>query len=83
MTAHRHKSSDGWRSAIIRVAGITGRIRGTKFKRPDGHTVRPSLVVLGCAVGASIEGAVLPGTQDVAAPKRERIKLSELRHGRR
>ncbi len=32
--------------AVIRVAGITGRIRGMKFKRPDGHTVRPSLVVL-------------------------------------
>ena len=32
--------------AIIKVAGITGRIRGMKFKRPDGHSVRPSLVVL-------------------------------------
>ncbi len=31
---------------IIKVAGITGRIRGMKFKRPDGRTVRPSLVVL-------------------------------------
>ena len=33
-------------AAIIKVAGITGRIRGMKFKRPDGKTVRPSLVVL-------------------------------------
>lgn len=32
--------------AIIKVAGITGRIRGMKFKRPDGRPVRPSLVVL-------------------------------------
>ncbi len=32
--------------AIIRVAGITGRIRGMKHKCPDGKTVRPSLVVL-------------------------------------
>ena len=32
--------------AIIKVAGITGRIRGMKYKRADGHTVRPSLVVL-------------------------------------
>ena len=32
--------------AIIKVAGITGRIRGMKFKRPDGKAVRPSLVVL-------------------------------------
>jgi len=28
------------------VAGITGRIRGMKYKRADGKTVRPSLVVL-------------------------------------
>ncbi len=32
--------------AIIKVAGITGRIRGMKYKRADGHSVRPSLVVL-------------------------------------
>jgi len=33
-------------SAIIKVAGITGRIRGMKHKRADGKTVRPSLVLL-------------------------------------
>ena len=33
--------------AVIRVAGITGRIRGMKFKRPDkGTPVRPSLVII-------------------------------------
>ena len=32
--------------AIIKVGGITGRIRGMKYKRADGKTVRPSLVVL-------------------------------------
>jgi len=32
--------------AVIRVAGLTGRIRGMKFKRADGRSVRPSLVVL-------------------------------------
>ena len=32
--------------AIIRVAGITGRIRGMKFKRSDGRSMRPSLVIL-------------------------------------
>ncbi|MBW8017965.1 MAG: hypothetical protein FVQ82_17480, partial [Planctomycetes bacterium] len=31
---------------IIRVAGITGRIRGMKYKRLDGHAVRPSLVLI-------------------------------------
>jgi hypothetical protein len=32
--------------AIIKVGGITGGLRGMKFKRPDGKTARPSLVVL-------------------------------------
>ncbi len=32
--------------AIIKVAGITGRIRGMKHKRADGKSVRPSLVLL-------------------------------------
>jgi len=32
--------------AIIKVAGITGRIRGMKYKRADGRSARPSLVVI-------------------------------------
>lgn len=32
--------------AIIRVAGITGRVRGMKAKLPDGRSVRPSLVLV-------------------------------------
>lgn len=32
--------------AAVRVAGITGRIRGIKHTRPDGATVRPSLVLI-------------------------------------
>ncbi len=31
---------------IVKVAGLTGRIRGMKFKRPDGRPARPSLVIL-------------------------------------
>ena len=31
---------------IVRVAGITGRIRGMKFKKPDGRTIRPEFVVI-------------------------------------
>ena len=31
--------------AIIRVAGITGRVRGQKFKRPDGSSARPDFVI--------------------------------------
>jgi len=32
--------------SVIRVAGITGRIRGMKHKRADGSSVRPSLVLI-------------------------------------
>ncbi len=32
--------------SIIRVAGITGRIRGMKHKRIDGSSIRPSLVLI-------------------------------------
>ncbi len=32
--------------SLIRVAGITGRIRGMKHKRADGSSVRPSLVLI-------------------------------------
>lgn len=32
--------------AVLRVAGITGRIRGAQFTKPDRTKVRPSLVVL-------------------------------------
>ncbi len=32
--------------AIIKVAGLTGRIRGLKFMRQDGTASRPSLVIL-------------------------------------
>jgi hypothetical protein len=31
--------------AIIRVAGITGKIRGMKYTRPDGRNVRPDFVI--------------------------------------
>lgn len=34
------------KGAAIRVAGITGRIRGIKHTRPDGKSVRPSLVLI-------------------------------------
>jgi hypothetical protein len=39
--------------------------------------------LVGCAVAASIQGAVLPGTYARAAPARAPIKLSELRRGKR
>lgn len=33
-------------AAIVKVAGITGRVRGMKYKRPDGVAVRPDLVLV-------------------------------------
>lgn len=32
-------------SAVVRVAGITGRVRGMSAKRPDGRSIRPDLVL--------------------------------------
>lgn len=32
--------------AIAKVTGISGRVRGMNFKRPDGTSVRPDLVVV-------------------------------------
>lgn len=32
--------------ALIRVAGITGRVRGMKYKKPNGKTLRPGLVIV-------------------------------------
>lgn len=31
---------------IVRVAGITGRLRGMKYKRSDGKSIRPNLVII-------------------------------------
>jgi len=33
-------------AAILKVRGITGRIRGMHYKRPDGRNARPDLVIL-------------------------------------
>jgi hypothetical protein len=33
-------------AAIVRVAGLTGNLRGAIYTRPDGQRVRPSLVIL-------------------------------------
>jgi hypothetical protein len=47
---------------------------------PDNHWLD---CLVGCAVAASILGAVLPGTDAKAAPARAPIRLSELRKGKR
>lgn len=53
---HIHWASDGIvlptipgsvaSGSIIAVAGLTGRLRGMKFKKPDGTSIRPDLVLL-------------------------------------
>jgi hypothetical protein len=59
-----------------------GRVVDEWKLRPEAHDNHWFDGIVGCAVAASMEGAVLPGTQEGAAPRRERIKLSDLRRGR-
>jgi hypothetical protein len=56
-----------------------GRVVDEWKLRPEASDNHWLDAIVGCAVAASIEGAVLPGTQEANAPKRERIKLSELK----
>ena len=39
--------------------------------------------LVGCAVAASIQGAILPGTDAKATPRRSRVRLSDLQNKRR
>jgi hypothetical protein len=39
--------------------------------------------LVGCAVGASMQGAVLAGTQSQTASRRERVSFANLQRGRR
>lgn len=43
---------------VVRVAGITGRVRGMKFKRQDGRSVRPSLVIIDDPQTAESAGSI-------------------------
>ena len=47
---------------------------------PDNHWFD---CLVGCGVAASIQGAVLPGTEAKAAPERHRLRLSEIQRSRR
>ena len=47
---------------------------------PDNHWLD---CLVGCAVAASVQGAILPGTDVRSAPARRRIRLSELQRSRR
>ena len=46
-----------------------------RANHPDNHWLD---CLVGCAVAASIQGAVLPGTDHKTGPARKRIKLSEI-----
>jgi len=48
--------------------------------KPDNHWLD---CLVGCAVAASIQGAILPGTDVCRREKRSRIKLSDLQRGAR
>ena len=70
---------------VVRVAGITGRIRGMKYKRPDGRSVRPSLVVIDDPRPLSLPGAwnrpasasvCLPGTSSASRVPVRRFRAS-------
>jgi len=47
---------------------------------PDNHWLD---CLVGCAVAASVQGAVLPGTEAKSAPARQRLRLSEVQRSRR
>jgi hypothetical protein len=60
-----------------------GRTVGEWSMRPgrsDNHWLD---CIVGCAVAASMLGAVLPGTGAKAAVKRKRVKLSDIQRGKR
>jgi len=51
-----------------------------RARNPDNHWLD---CLVGCAVAASIQGAVLPGTGGAATKRRQRVRLSELQRSRR
>jgi hypothetical protein len=66
----------------VRTEG-RGRVVDEWRMRPEAQDNHWLDGLVGCAVAASILGAVLPGTDARAAPARAPIKLSELQRGRR
>ena len=56
-----------------------GRVVDEWKLRPEAHDNHWFDGIVGCAVDASIQGAVLPGTQEVAKPAARKLKLSEIK----
>ena len=70
-TEGRGRTVDEWK---LRVAGAGGGTSG------DNHWLD---CLVGCAVAASMQGAVLFGTQPILRPREHRIRLSELQRTKR
>ena len=51
--------------------------------RPEAHDNHWFDGIVGCAVAASIQGAILPGTQEIAKPVAKRLKLSDIKRNSR
>jgi len=60
-----------------------GRVVDEWRLRPEAQDNHWLDCLVGCAVAASIQGAILPGTDERPASKGSRVRLSELQKGRR
>jgi hypothetical protein len=80
--AHRLLAEQLTAEYRVRTEG-RGRVVDEWRMRPEAQDNHWLDGLVGCAVAASIQGAVLPGTDARAAPARPPIRLSELRRSKR
>ncbi len=80
--AHRLLAEQLTAEYRVRTEG-RGRVVDEWRMRPEAQDNHWLDGLVGCAVAASIQGAVLPGTDAKAAPARAPMKLSELRRSKR
>ncbi len=66
----------------VKIEG-RGRVVDEWKMRPETSENHWLDCLVGCAVAASMQGVVLPGTDVKAVVSRERVKLSDLQRGRR
>jgi len=67
-------------STVTEGHGRVVREWALRPSRPDNHWLD---CLVGCAVAASVQGAVLAGTDHGAPASRQRVRLSELQRSRR
>jgi phage terminase large subunit GpA-like protein len=80
--AHRLLADHLTSEYLVKTEG-RGRVVDEWKLRPEAQENHWLDCLVGCAVATSIQGAILPGTDARAAPKRQRMKLSDLQRGRR